>query len=127
MTVPTPQSQAVQTANTILGLAGTLMSLYTQINSAVQAFSDTGAANFWGNFPTAATNADGTIGLADSNPTAGHVIDTRIITGLSRSASSADLQAAVSTLQSIQTYLNGTGDVPQTGGVRLSLNKLIGG
>ena len=102
-----PQDQIVANTNQVclllrqftdaLATASALVNTYTQLNG----------ANVLGALPTAATNADGSLGAADPSPTTGNLIDTRIVSSLSISISAYDAGVMTTLLQEFQNLLNG--------------------
>ena len=122
----TLQTQAVQVANNLIGIAQTLYQLQDQINLNAAQFMQLTLGSVFTAMATCASNADGSLGAADAAPAAGHVIDTRVVTGLSRAVSANDLATLNTLLQSVATLLSGAA-VTQQGESPQLLNKLIGG
>lgn len=123
----TPQSQAVSLANTILSIDAQIASLFAQANQVIALWSDTGAEAVVNALPTAALNADGTLGTADGTPNTAHVIDTRVVTALTRAISAADVGALkLYVLGNFVSMCNGTaiGVLPA---MRQLINKAQGG
>lgn len=123
----TPQSQAIQVANTYFGLVQQLVTLYQQIKVAKQQWGDDGVANVVAALQTAPLSADGTLGVADGSPNVAHPVDTRIYTTLNRAISANQLNAVVSMLDNIPTFVDSVAAVPQMGGVRAILNSACNG
>lgn len=123
----TKQTQAIQIANTYFQLAQQLLTLSQQVQIAKKAWSDTGTANVLASLSTAALNADGSLGQADTQVNTANPIDTRQVTGLARTTSSNQISAIVSVMDSIPNFVESLADVPVQGGIRAILNNASGG
>jgi hypothetical protein len=126
MTVGTPQSQAIHVANSLLGLAQQIMSIYDQIGLVHEQWTDQGVANTLATFSTVDVTTDGGIGAPDPAPVNGHAIDTSIYTGLSRSVSALEITQIKSTLDDLKGYIDGQ-DLGPNPGARAILNAATGG
>lgn len=87
----TKQSQAIQSANTLISNAAQLFALYQSIKANAQQFSDLNVGGLLNSLSTAALNADGSLGTADVLPNVANPLDTRLY-GLSRSVFSQPTQ-----------------------------------
>lgn len=123
----TPQTQAIQIANTVISTAAQVQTLYQNIGNLIQQYNDIGASTYWAQFSTCATNSDGSLGSADGSPNTAHVMDTRVVTGINRAISANALSALVSVYESFKNSLDGTADWPQQGGVRQIIDEAVGG
>lgn len=122
----TKQSQAIQSANTLISNAAQLFELYQSIKANAQQFSDLNVGGLLNSLSTAALNADGSLGAADVSPNNANPLDTRLY-GLSRSVSANQLNAMINTLNFIVTFVECTGSVAQQSGVRANLSAMSGG
>ena len=104
----TKQSQAIQSANTLISNAAQLFALYQSIKANAQQFSDLNVGGLLNSLSTAALNADGSLGTADVSPNVANPLDTRLY-GLSRSVSANQLNAMINTLNFIVTFVECTG------------------
>ena len=122
----TSQSQAVSIANNLIGIAQSLYGLQTSIQQATGQFTELTLATPLGAMATTAVNADGSLGTADATPVSGHVIDTRVITGLNRAIPATTISSLVTLLQAVNTLLSGS-TVTQQGQAPQVLAQLSGG
>src|SRR6266436_1239595 len=126
MTIANPQTQAIQTANTMFNLAAQLMSLYTQMVALDAAWLDQGSAAVLAAMGTVIQNADGSLGTADVTPNITHPLDPTKYPSIQRSLSSNQIASIKTILDNIVTYVNG-GAVSATAGARGILNTAVGG
>lgn len=126
--MPTAQTQAIQNANAIIGLAQQLLVLYSQIVTANNAWNDDGSLTIVDALATCAQNTDGSLGTADASPVTTHPIDTRVAanTALSRAVSASNISSCLTQLNSVVSFVNGNA-VAATTGVRSLLNQVTGG
>lgn len=126
--MPTLQSQSIQNANTIIGLAQQLLVLYGQITAASNAWNDDGSLAVINALATCALNVDGSLGTADGTPVTTHPIDTRVPanTALSRAVSASNIASCLTQLNNVASFINGNA-VAATPGVRSLLNQVTGG
>lgn len=124
----TPQSQAIQNANAIIGLAQQVLVIFNQITAANNAWNDDGSLAIINALATCALNVDGSFGTADGTPVTTHPIDTRVAAnqGLSRAVSASNISACLTQLVNISSFINGNA-VAATPGVRSLLNQVTGG
>ena len=122
----TLQSQAIAMANTITGLCQQLAAIEDAINLVSGQYTQLQGATVLGALATCAANADGSLGAADTTPTTGHVIDTRVFPALSRAQSAYDIGAALTGLQAVAALLAGSPPTQQ-GQMPQILAKFIGG
>ena len=102
----TKQTQTVDIANQIIALAAQIRSVYDQANSLASKYTNQATVATLTGLPTAALNADGTLGAADGSPVAANPIDTRIVTGLNRAISKTKLVAAKGVLDDLVLFMN---------------------
>ena len=77
MTTGTPQSQAIQASNSLIGVAQQIMNIYDQIGTLGAQWSDQTVATTLAAFGTVATTPDGGVGPPDPAPVNGHMIDLK--------------------------------------------------
>jgi len=122
----TPQTQAIQNKNSIEQLCARLLQLTYDIQTVNSAYIDDASGNTLNAMATAPLNTDGTLGTADSTPNSTHAIDTRIYTAVQRATSAFSTVQALTVLNNIPLYVNGS-SVSATTGVRAILNAATGG
>lgn len=121
-----PQTQAIQNANTIISLAAQLLTLSQSITQVNNAWQDQGSANVLNAMATRAAKTDGTLGTADVTPNNANPIDIGAYITLNRAISSNTLAAMLTVLNNIPTYVAGSA-VAATSGVRAICNQATGG
>lgn len=122
----TQQSQAIANANTVLSLSQQLLTLYNAIIAANNAWNDDASLTVLQNMGTVALNADGTLGTADGTPNNAHPLNIGTYTALSRAVSVNSLASALTQLNAVVAFVNGSQAGP-TAGVRSVLNQVTGG
>jgi hypothetical protein len=122
----TPQTQAIQVANTLFGLAAQLMSIYTQMEALDAAWTDNALAAVIANMGTVVQNADGSIGAADGSPNVAHPLNPATYPSLQRCLSSNQIASIKTILDNVVTYVNGSA-VSATASARAILNSSVGG
>jgi len=122
----TQQSQAIQTANTIMGLAGQLLNIYQQMVILDAAWTDDAVAATIAAMGTTALNADGSAGAADGAANVAHPIDLSKYPALSRAVSSNQIGQAKTILDGIVSYVGGQAVTTQAA-ARGILNAVTGG
>lgn len=112
----TLNTQTVALANQVMALMQQLGTLQGQIAAAVEQWTQINAATQLAGMATCALNADGTLGAADTSPSTanGHVIDTRLTTGLARAESAYSIGLAENLLASVNTLLGGSAVAAQS-------------
>ncbi len=114
----TKQSRAINAANSLMAIAQQLSGLRATINQFVTQYNSEGYSGVWSSLPTAAQNADGSLGAADGASTPGHPIDTRIVTALNKAVTAAMLTSGVTLIEQLQNFFNNqavtTGNYSQT-------------
>lgn len=100
----TKQARAINGANQLMQIAGQVAALRQSINQFVTQYNSEGWSTVWNNLPTAAQNADGSLGAADASPTAGHPINTGTITALTRAVPATQLVAGVTMIEQLQNF-----------------------
>lgn len=126
MSAATQQSQAIQVANSLFGLAAQLMSIYTQMVALDAAWSDNGLAAVIAAMGTVTLNADGSLGTVDSTPNVAHPLNPATYPTLQRALSSNQIAQIKTVLDNVVTYVNGSA-VSATSGARAILNSSVGG
>lgn len=94
----TAQSQAVGAANEV-GALCVLLNQFLSRAVAITYLPNPGA--LWAAMPTAALNADGSLGAPDIAPDVTHPVDVRVVPGLNRAASEAQYVAAMTLIQTL--------------------------
>lgn len=122
----TAQSQAIQTANTIMGLASQLLNIYQQMVIIDAAWTDDAVAVTVAAMATTALNADGSSGAADGTPNVAHPINLATYPSLSRAVSSNQIGQAKTILDGIVNYVGGSAVTTQAS-ARPILNAVTGG
>lgn len=122
----TSQSQAIQTANTIMSLSSQLLSIYQQMVIIDAAWTDDAVAATVAAMATTALNADGSAGTADGSPNVTHPIDLSKYATLSRAVSSNQIGQAKTIMDGIVAYVGGQA-VSTQGAARAILNAVTGG
>lgn len=100
----TKQSKAVNAANALIGINQQLVNLMTSIDGFVKTYNSESYSSVWNNLPTAAQNADGTLGTADGTPVTTHPINTGLITNLLKAATATQLVAGVTMIEQLQNF-----------------------
>lgn len=126
MPVATPQSQAIQISNQLMGLSSQLMAIYTQMVALDAAWTDQGTANVLNAMGTVVLNVDGSTGAADGTPNVTHPFDPTKYPSIARSMSSNQITSLKTVLDNIVTYVNGSA-VTATPSARSILNSAVGG
>lgn len=122
----TPQTQAIQTANSLIALAQQLMSIYQQMVILDAAWTDDAVAGTLAALATTALNADGSAGAADGSPNVAHPINTTTFPALSRAISSNQIGQLKTILDGIVNYVGGSA-VSTQASARPILNVAVGG
>jgi hypothetical protein len=104
----TQQSRAIEVANGVIAVAAQINALCTQINDLLIRFGAGNVNTVMAALPTAAQNADGSLGTADGAPNAAHPIDPRVVPTIARAISSNDFIATVAVLQDVQKFWTGS-------------------
>lgn len=126
MATGTPQSQAIFIANSLLGIAAQIMSIYDQIGLLGEQWTDQNVAATLAKFSTVGETTDGGIGPPDPTPVGDHMIDLEIYPGLTRAVSSLEITQIKSTIDDIRSYIDGA-DLAPNPGARAILNTATGG
>src|SRR6266436_6441176 len=116
MTIANPQTQAIQTANTMFNLAAQLMSLYTQMVALDAAWLDQGSAAVLAAMGTVIQNADGSLGTADVTPNITHPLDPTKYPSIQRSLSSNQIASFNTGIWGQVHLLTGGAFTPAAGG-----------
>jgi hypothetical protein len=122
----TPQTQAIQNANTIVSLSQQLFNLSAAITQANQAWQNNGSGGILAAMGTVALNADGSLGTADVVPVISHPLNPATYPGLARALSSNQYASLLTIINNIPTYVGGT-QVNATSGVPGTLSTAVGG
>jgi hypothetical protein len=109
----TPQVNAVKSANQLASLMGQYIQFMKAANAWLADNDRNTWESTWANLPTAATNADGTIGAADQAPTSGRLITvpagSPLLMSRNQLVKAKDL---LTTLQTLYTQAGGTVAAP---------------
>jgi hypothetical protein len=122
----TAQSQAIHVANSLLGVAQQIMSIYDQIGLLHEQWNDQQVAATLDKFATVGETPDGGIGDSDPTPVSGHTIDVSVYPGLSRSVSALEINQIKGALDDLKAYIDGQ-DLAANPGARAILNVATGG
>jgi hypothetical protein len=118
----TPQNQAINVANNIIGLAAQLKAVYDAYKVVSAQWTDVAVANTLNAQATALANTDGSLGAADGTPNVAHPIAT---VGLSRALSANQVTSMKTVLDGFVTYVEG-GAVSANPGARAILSSAAG-
>jgi hypothetical protein len=121
----TPQTQAIQTANTLIEAAQLSMQLYTLMNTVDQQWNDLPIANTISKFATVALNPDGSLGTPDTTPNTNNPIDISKYQ-MERAISSFQLSQIKTVMDSFVAMINGQA-VSANAGTRAILAVAVGG
>lgn len=109
----TPQQNAINLANSLLAVMGSLSNLKQQIDQIVSIYNAEQVNTVWSAMATAALNADGSLGAADASP-----VTTHPITVGSINKSEAQLISGMTCIEQLQNFFNNvavtTGNYIQT-------------
>jgi hypothetical protein len=102
------QDKALSQANALLALMVQFQGLRSSLDELIYQYISETYNTIWGALPTAALNADGSLGAADPSPVSTHPIDTRVgnASVLTKVISQSQLVAGISFLQDFQKFLN---------------------
>lgn len=121
----TPQTQALNVANTLVSIAQQLISVYGQMDVLDAAWTDNAIATVLGTLGTIALNPDGSLGAQDSTPNPNHSLNPNLYPTLTRALSSTQLTQIKSICDAVVSLLNGNAVTAQ-GGARAILNQAVG-
>lgn len=121
-----PQSQAIQTANSIMSLAQQLLGIYQQMVILDAAWTDDAVATTIAAMTTTALGADGAPGAADGSPNIAHPISLTAYPAFSRAVSSNQIGQAKTIMDGIVAYVGGSAVTTQAA-ARGILNAVTGG
>lgn len=122
----TKQSQAIQTANSLIALSQQLISIYQQMVVLDAAWTDDGVATVLAAMGTVALSADGSLGAADGSPVVANPLNPTTYPGLSRAISSNQIGQLKTILDGIVNYVGGSAVTTQAS-ARPILNVAVGG
>lgn len=109
----TPQSNACASATNLAALMGQYAAFMKAVNQWLTDYNQNTWDTYWAQLPTAATNADGTIGAADGTPTSTHVITVPSGSPLNMTRNQLiTAKALLSSLQTLYSQAGGTLTVP---------------
>jgi len=117
-----PQTQAINTANEIINVAGQLKALYDLATLIQAQWTDNAVANTPNAQATAVVNADGSTGAVDGTPNVAHQITN---SNLVRSLSANQITSMKTVLDTFVSMVNGNA-VSATPGIRAILNSATG-
>jgi hypothetical protein len=126
MATGTTQSQAIHVANSLLGVAQQIMSIYDQIGLLGEQWNDQQVAATLDKFATVGETPDGGIGDPDPEPVSGNAIDPATYPGLNRSVSALEINQIKGVLDDLKAYIDGQ-DLGANLGARAILNVATGG
>lgn len=122
----TLQSQAIQIANGLIAVGQSLAAAKAQIDALGTQYTALALGTPLGALATTVVNTDGSLATADVSPVSGHVIDTRVITAMTRAISATDIGSLLTGLQAVSTLLAGSATAQQ-GQMPQILAKITGG
>lgn len=122
----TPQTQAIQVANSLISISSQLISLYQQMVALDAAWTDQGVATTIAAMGTVALAADGTTGAADGAPNVAHPLDPTKYPTLTRALSSTQIGQLKTICDGLVSYVGGQA-VSTQAGARAILNSAVGG
>ena len=122
----TPQTQAIQVANSLITASQQLMNLYATMVTLDQQWTDQAVANTLANMATVSLKTDGSPGTPDASPVVSNPIDTSKFPTLSRSISSNQIGQLKTILDGIVSYVGGLAVTTQPS-ARPILNVAVGG
>lgn len=122
------RDQAIAIGNQMIVILQQMETLRVAATEQFNLYSTLTLGTVFAAMPTTAINGDGSLGTADPSPveSAGHVLDTRVLTSLSRSLAASDFSGAATALQSFANFLGGQA-VSQQGQLPGILAKVTGG
>ena len=125
--MPTPNTQAIAVANTLVANAQQLMNIYNSMVALDSQWSDDSVATYLAAMTTAPLNADGTQSTtADGSPNSAHPIMGSVYPLLARPLSSTQIAQLKTILDQVVTLVNGSAVSAQSG-ARGILNFAVGG
>jgi len=125
--VASPQTQAIQAANSLIAVSQQLIQLYQTMVALDAAWTDQAVATTLAAMGTVALNSDGTSGSADGSPNTAHPLDPTKYPALSHLLSSTQIGQLKTILDNgIVNYVGGQA-VSTQAGARAILNAAVGG
>jgi hypothetical protein len=125
--MPTPNTQAIQIANTLVSNANSLMNIYNSQVVLDAAWSSDSTATYLAAMTTAPLISDGTQSVtADGSPNSAHPIMGSAYPLLQRPLTSVQIGQLKTILDSVVTLVNGSAVSAQTGALGI-LNFAVGG
>jgi hypothetical protein len=122
----TPQQQAIIVANGYISIAQQVMTIFAQLTTLDQEWTDQGIATILAAMGTVALNADGTLGAADGSPNNAHPLNTATYPALSVPLSSNQIGSLKTILDEIETYVGGGAVATQIGARSILNNAALG-
>jgi hypothetical protein len=124
------ESQAIGVANTLLTTAQSLVGLINTINQISAQYTQLTLGTVFAAMPTAAPNADGSLGAVDSTPNVAHPINSPLLQTsqgltLNRDISANDIGSLLTFLQAVASLAAGSA-VAQQGQAPQVLAKITG-
>lgn len=99
------KKEAIKSADDLISLMEQFSELRRETGEFINRYNSENYSTIWGALPTAALNADGSLGTEDAQPNTAHPIDTRIVTDLTRACTQGQLIAAVTFIMDYQKFL----------------------
>lgn len=126
---PGAQTQALQTINQLMSIAGQLLGLCYQIQVIDAAWNDDAIATTIAALGTIALNADGSLGAADSSPVTTHPINPNTYPTILRLISSTQITQIKTVLDNLPNWIISGEAVASVGNAsnRAILNVATGG
>lgn len=122
----TPQTQAIQIANSLISFAQQLMTISQGMAVLDAAWTDDNAANVLAAMGTVVTNTDGSLGAADGAANPAHALNPALYPALSRAISSTQIAQLKTILDGVVNYVGGSAVTTQAS-ARPILNVAVGG
>ncbi len=97
----TPQENAINLANSLLAVMGSLSNIKQQIDQIVSIYNAEQVSTIWSAMATAALNADGSLGAADASPVTTHPITVGNI-----NKSESQLISGMTCIEQLQNFFN---------------------
>lgn len=97
----TPQENAINLANNLIAVMGSLNAVKQQIDQIVSTYNAEQISAIWAALATAALNTDGSIGAADATPVTTHPITVGNI-----NKSWSQLISGVTLIEQLQSFFN---------------------
>ena len=107
LTAATKQTQAIDAVNRLISASAQLRALYDTVAQLTSQTTNQGLAALLAALPTAAPNADGSLGEADATPVSDHPLDPRVLVGLNRACLVSELTETKAALTELLAFMDG--------------------